>query len=233
PRLTVSLEELKIVNKAPFAGDTLIYANSFSVTVDIMSVIKGEQISVRTISLSDALLNFKVMEDGKANWDIAKPSPPESTPSEPARFKASIDRYSISKSRIRYDDRSLGFFLSMESVEHEGSGDFTQDLFTLSTTTKSEHVRMVYDKVPYIADAKAVIDADFDMDMKGMKFTFKQNKVLLNELAATVDGFVAMPDTNIDMALKFAAPNTDFKTLLSLVPAIYSKDFNGLTASGK
>ncbi|MFM8432486.1 MAG: AsmA-like C-terminal region-containing protein, partial [Bacteroidota bacterium] len=117
-------------------------------------------------------------------------------------------------------------------LEHEGSGDFTQDLFTLSTFTKSQQAFVTYEKIPYVAGAVAEIKADLDMDMKGMKFTFKKNEAKLNDFMISVDGFVAMPDTNIDMELKFATPKTDFKTFLSMIPAIYSNDFKGLTASG-
>jgi hypothetical protein len=42
-----------------------------------------------------------------------------------------------------------------------------------------------------------------------------------------------MPDTNIDMDLKFAARQTEFKSILSLVPAVYTKDFATVKTSGK
>ncbi len=43
--------KLTIVNKAPFEGDTLIRVGSFKATVNIWSVISGDQIKVEGITL--------------------------------------------------------------------------------------------------------------------------------------------------------------------------------------
>ena len=231
PNLSVELTGLSIVNLAPFEGDTLLRANSLGMTLDLMSVIGGDELSIRSVTLDGSVMNFLVTEDGKSNWDIAKPSPP-GAPSEPSAFKASLKRYALSRTRILYDDKSLGFYLLLDGVEHEGSGDFTQDLFTLSTSTTATAATMKYAGIPYISKAKTHILADLEMDMKNFKFVFKDNKVGLNDLQLSVDGFVAMPDTNIDMELKFATDQTDFKTILSMVPAVYANDFASVQTSG-
>ncbi|HRU61174.1 MAG TPA: AsmA-like C-terminal region-containing protein [Bacteroidia bacterium] len=233
PNLSLELENLSVINMAPFAGDTLVYAKSLGITVDIMSVIRGSEINIRSVTVADAVMNFLVTKEGKANWDIAKPSETPTAAGEPSKFKASLKSYTVSNADVTYDDRSLDFYLRLKDVNHAGKGDFTQDLFVLSTTTISPNVAMKYGGVPYIAAAKAEILADLDMDMKQFKFTFKQNQLKLNELELGVDGWVAMPDTNIDMDLKFNAPKADFRNFLSMIPAVYSKDFSSIQANGK
>ncbi len=47
------------------------------------------------------------------------------------------------------------------------------------------------------------------------------------------DGSVAMLDDAYDILLSFNAPKNDFKSFLSLIPTIYSKDFKSLKTSGK
>ena len=42
-----------------------------------------------------------------------------------------------------------------------------------------------------------------------------------------------MPDENMDMDIKFGARKTEFKNILSLVPAVYAKEFEGLKTTGK
>ena len=42
-----------------------------------------------------------------------------------------------------------------------------------------------------------------------------------------------MPDTNIDLDVKFKTNKTEFKSILSLIPAVYSKDFENVKTSGK
>lgn len=233
PNLTVNLSKLSIINLAPFENDTLIYADNLDVTLDIMSVIKGSEMKIKKINLDKPLLNFLVNKDGKANWDIAKSSAPSQSSSSQSPFKASLQKYTINKGVIVYDDQTMPFYLKLSDLNHEGSGDFTQDLFILKTKTNIEKADMSYGGVKYVSGAKTEIIADLDMDMKNMKFSFKENKISLNELNLGVDGWVAMPDTNIDMDLKFNAAKSDFKNFISLIPAIYSANFKDIQSSGK
>ena len=87
--------------------------------------------------------------------------------------------------------------------------------------------------VGYLTKSKTRFKADLDMDMPNMKFTFKENEFDLNELGLTFDGFVSMPKDDIGMDLKFAAKQTEFKSILSLIPSVYSKDFASVKTEGK
>ncbi|HRH66927.1 MAG TPA: AsmA-like C-terminal region-containing protein, partial [Bacteroidia bacterium] len=233
PNFSLRLNELKIINLEPFAGDTLIYTKQLDVTVDLMSVIKGGEIEILSVGLAAPVLNLLVNKEGKANWDIAKPSTGPEAASEPSAFKASLKHYSITDGKITYDDKSLDFYLLLDHVNHQGKGDFTQDLFVLSTHTDATKVDLSYERMKYISGAAATIEADIDMDMKNFKFTFKDNKIHLNELDLGVNGYVSMPDTNIDMDLKFAAAQSEFKNFISMIPAVYSPEFKDLKSSGK
>src|SRR5690606_9521534 len=59
------------------------------------------------------------------------------------------------------------------------------------------------------------------------------NEFGLNDLHLGFEGMIAMPDTNIDMDIKFQARETEFKAILSLIPAVYSKDFATVKTAGK
>src|SRR6185436_6748540 len=151
------------------------------------------------------------------NWDIMKPDKKtENKPEEASSFKVNLQKYSIENGRVLYDDKSLGFLLALNDFNHNGKGDFTQDLFTLVTRTECKELTMAYGGAGYITKAKTDIDASLDMDMKNMRFTFKDNKVLLNALELGFSGWLAMPDTNIDMDLKFSAAKSDFKNFISM-----------------
>ena len=54
----------------------------------------------------------------------------------------------------------------------------------------------------------------------------------LNAIKAAIDGWVALTDEGFDMDLKLNSNEIGFKEVLSLVPAIYSKDFEGLKTDG-
>jgi len=234
PNLSVNIQNLSIINLAPFNGDTLIYARTLGLTIDIMSVISGSEIKIKKIGIDDPVMNFLVNKDLKANWDIAKSSADSKAEAgKPSAFKATLQKYSISNGRILYNDESMPFLLRLSGVNHTGTGDFTQDLFTLVTKTEVAKTDLAYGGVYYISKSKADIDAAIDMDMKNFKFTFKENKILLNELQLGVNGWLAMPDTNIDMDIAFNAAKSDFKNFISIVPAMFSEGFKDIKSSGK
>jgi hypothetical protein len=233
PNLSVSLHDLSIINHEPFRGDTLVYARTVSVTVDLMSVISGKQINISRVLLDAGVLHFLVNKDAKANWDIAKPSPPGAPEGEPSAFKASLKKYEVTGTTIVYDDRTLDFRLQIDGLNHEGKGDFTQDLFVLSTHSDAAELTLNYGGVDYLKKVKTVADADLDMDMKNFKFTFKDNHLVVNDLPVAFSGWLAMPAEDIDMDLKFSTQKSEFKSLISLIPAIYASQFDQLTASGK
>ncbi|TAH42970.1 MAG: membrane assembly protein AsmA [Bacteroidetes bacterium] len=232
PNFSLSIENLSIINLEPFSGDTLIYSKKLNLTVDLMSVIKGDEISIRSVELIEPVMNFLVKKDGRTNWDIAKSEPGAESAASESSFKAKLKRYSVENGRIIYHDESLDFYLAMNGVDHSGKGDFTQDLFELNTQTEVKSTNMTYEKIPYISSAKASIEAKLNMDMKNFKFTFLENKINLNALELGLNGWVAMPDTNIDMELDFSAAKSDFKNFISMIPTLYSKDFESLKSSG-
>jgi hypothetical protein len=121
----------------------------------------------------------------------------------------------------------------LRNFNYTMSGDFTQDVFVLSNLLEIDETTFNMGGVGYLNKVKTRFKADLDMDMPNMKFAFKENELDLNELGLSFDGFVAMPKEDIGMDLKFAAKQTEFKSILSLVPSVYAKDFKDVKTAGK
>lgn len=236
PDLTVEIADVSVINAAPFEGTELANIGRLIATVDIKSVF-GDRIDIKRIGIERPRIHVKVLADGRANWDIAKAdtATASETPSDTAasKFDIGLREYWIEDGRVVYDDASLGFYMDLLGLDHKGSGDFTQDLFTLKTTTHADTVNVVFDGVKYLRNVKTDITADLDMDMPNMKFTFKDNEAAVNQLVLGFDGFVAMPGDPIDMDITWNAKKSDLATLLSLVPAEFATDLKGVTMSGK
>src|SRR5436190_18746884 len=49
PNFSMRIDRLSIVNLEPFAGDTLLFSKSLSLTIDLMSVISGSEIKIKTV----------------------------------------------------------------------------------------------------------------------------------------------------------------------------------------
>lgn len=235
PRATISIKGLSIVGKDHFAKDTLIAASKIDITAGLFSVLKGKDIKVHGLYIQQPRIHLLVNRFGKANWDIAKASTDSSTTDTTAStFKLSLKKYKISNGYLEYSDKQSDTYTELKGLNHSGSGDFTADVFTLSTSTDALSARFVQDGIPYLTNAKADLDAAIQIDNKTNTYRFKTNDIQLNALKLSADGFVQLLDAEtFKMDFRFSSPANDFKHILSMVPALYTKDFAGMKASGE
>ncbi|WP_338812343.1 AsmA-like C-terminal region-containing protein [Bernardetia sp. Wsw4-3y2] len=235
PKLTVQLENISVINRAPFEGDTLLAANNFELALNFMSVFK-DKVEIHSIYADKPLVNVRVLKDGRASYDIYESTATEeTTTADTAAFEIGLEKWNISDGRIRYQDDTLKMIAIIEGLNHTGSGNITTDKYDLSTNTTINDLYINFENVAYIAHRPVSADATLEMDMKNMKFTFKENEFKVNDLPLKMDGWLSMPENtaSILMDLNFSTPETNFKSLLSLIPPVFLKDYEGLEAKGE
>ena len=235
PRASISIEDLRITGVEGFTGDTLLSTKEADIAVNLWSVIGGKDMKVHSIIVNTPRIHALVNKEGKANWDIMKPDTAAAGTSDTATkpFRMQLQRYAINNGYLLYDDQPGNMSSEIINLTHEGSGDFTATLFTLATHTKADAVTFTYGGIPYLLNAKAAIDADIQVDAPVMKFNFSTESIQVNDLKLTTKGFFQLlNDTTYAMDISFNAPSNDFKSILSLVPAVYKKDFDKIKTSG-
>ncbi len=236
PDFRFKINNVCVVGVNEFIDDTLAFIGQLSTDINLKSVINGGPYQINSIVLDKPRLLGKILANGKANWDIAKAS--TDTASVPVdtsttKFSLKLKEFKINDAFIIYDDQEGKMYAKLENMNYSLNGDFTQDNFILSNLLDIAKMTFKMDGINYLNEVKTNMKADIDMDMPKMKFTFKENEFSLNDLTLALDGYLLMPDTNIDMDIKFAAKQTEFKSILSLIPSVYSKDFASVKTSGK
>ncbi|NJM16953.1 MAG: AsmA-like C-terminal region-containing protein, partial [Bacteroidales bacterium] len=99
--------------------------------------------------------------------------------------------------------------------------------------SKTDAVNFKMAGIPYLTNATLDIAMAVAADLINNSFTLKENRFSLNELTLGLDGTLNMPkDMPMNMDFTFVTKETSFKSLLSMVPAIYTKNFAGLKAGG-
>ncbi len=238
PKISISLDELSVVGTGVFAKDTLLSAKTLDASADIISVIKGKNIKVSGVFLQSPRIHALVTKEGQANWDITKKSTDTSTAAAvdtaASEFKMTLKKYAISNGYIQYKDESSDINTEISGLDHEGSGDFTADVFTLSTSTKAKEVNFTYAGIPYLVNTNTAIDADIQVDNTNSKYSFKTDDIVLNNLKLASNGFFQLVnDSTYNMDINFNSPANDFKDILSLIPAVYKSDFDKIKTSGQ
>lgn len=233
PNFSFSIDDVSVAGIGEFKGDTLAYIKNFRFTLDIMTVINKEKYKILQVILTEPKIHALVTKDGKANWDIAKPSTDKTTTSsESSNFAFQINKYAIEKGDIVYEDLKGKTYASVKDLDFSGSGDVTTDVYDFITKTEIASLTYRSGAVAYLSAAKIKADNTVKIDQKNSKYTFANNEINVNDLGLLFDGFVKLNKDNYDLDVKFKSKATTFKSILSLIPAIYSKDFADIKTSG-
>jgi len=234
PKANVSLENLSIVNKAPFEGDTLVSFKELNLKMSLMELFNGdnEPLSIDAISTKDALINIIFNKDGIGNFDIAlknQDKKEDDSNSKPLSLK--IKEYDVENLKFKFTDQASKISMVLDSIYHTGTGDFTNDVLDLDTKTTAK-VSMKMDKVNYMNNVSISLDAILGIDLKNSKYTFKENKAKINELPLEFNGFIQMVEAGQVYDLTFKTPTSSFKNFLGLIPSAYASSIENVKTTG-
>jgi hypothetical protein len=237
PNATIVVNDFSAVGVGEFENDTLAMFDKLLITVNIKSFFT-DKYEVNRIALNNPKVYAKVLADGKANWDIVKDSGNEEKPEEKdstktSSFNLSLDDLSIKNGYIVYEDLEGNMKAVLDNLNFNLSGDMSADITTLKIKSSIEKLAFYMDNIAYLNNAAVNAKMDIAADLKNMKFTLSDNELSLNRIKMNLDGWLAVLDNGYDMDIKLNTPNIEFKDLLSLIPAVYAKDFEKIKTDGE
>ena len=237
PNLTLTLDGLTTTGVDRFAGDTLAAVRHLRVVIDLASALKNAlggsgPIVVRAVELDQPRLRLIALADGTANWDITKQAAatPETKAAKPVSI--SLRRFAIEDGAISLDNRKANLQASLVGYDQTLSGDFSQNLVGVKTKAEADTVNVTFAGIPYLTRVQLALDADARADLARKTYTLHDTELRLNDLRLGVSGSASNAGDNLGLDLAFKAPSTNFRSILSLVPAVYAHDFDKVKTSG-
>ena len=239
PKATISLEDFYLKGVGVFENDTLVSADEISASVNLASIFSDEGFDISKILLDEVSLKAIVLADGTVNWDVMKPGDTaeevvvEDSTAAASPFRIKLQELAIESLNLVYDDRQAGMYACIDDLDAIISGDFGSSRTMLDLDAGIKALTFKMDNVPFLSKAKIAVDMKVDADLENSKFTLDKNTIRLNAIEAAVDGWVALTPEGVDMDVKLNSNSIGFKEILSLVPAMYTQDFEGLRADGQ
>jgi hypothetical protein len=130
------------------------------------------------------------------------------------------------------DDRQSKLEALLVNFDESLSGDFSQSQVAIRTRARADTVSVAFAGIPYLNHVALGLDADVQADLARKSYTLKNTKLSLNKLELEASGSAASAGQRLALDIAFKAPATDFRNILSLVPAIYAHDFDKVKTSG-
>ena len=221
PKASLKIEGLSILNKAPFAGDTLLYVNEISLKMPLSSLTKTDAsaIEINSFVIDEAFINVVSNENGIINTDISKikESSLKEVSDTKSSFAFSVEEYAIKNSILKYTDDFSGVKISLSDFNHNGAGNLSEAITTLQTKTAS-NISFLKGESVYLDNHKISLKADLEIDQEKNKYTFLENTLSVNELLLKFNGFVQSEKMNTIVDITFSTPTSDFENFIALMP---------------
>lgn len=233
PRANVTVDNLSIINKAPFAGDTLAYVGELDLKMSVMELFKdkSEAISIESVTSKNGLINIIFNKDGVGNYDIAIENAKKNNAGQSDPMAFNIKDYAIQNYSFRYYDESSKIKLRIDSLNHSGKGDFAKSKLDL-TTRSTAKISLDVDKTNYMNKVALDLDAVLGIDLDQNRYTFKKNTALINHLPLKFDGSIQIVPAGQQYDLTFSTPSSAFKNFLGLIPSAYSGSLDKVKTTG-
>lgn len=233
PNANVTVDNLVIINKAPFEGDTLLALGELNLKMSIKELFKGknEAINIEGITSKNGLINIIFNKDGLANYDIALKDDKNKDDSKSDPLALNIQNYKVENFEFRYFDEGSKIKMVIDSLNHEGTGDFAAQKLDLVTQSTAK-ISLDMDKVNYMKNVVLTLDAVLGIDLDKSQYTFKKNKALINQLPLEFDGYIKLVDAGQEYDLQFKTPTSAFTNFLGLIPATYAASLDNVKTTG-
>lgn len=231
PDISANVKDFGIVGNAPFENDTLARLDELQIDFNLKSVLFDDYPTLTGVHLNGGSIYIKVLEDGTANYDITYPSE-ETTSTEESNLRIGVDQIEINHLNLVYDDRSLSYFMALGDINAIGNGEFTSEVYELPIELEALIAEINYEGTSYLSNKTFSGETLLNIDMGNMKFTLGEGDFQLNDFLFVLTGYLAIPADDIELDLAFYGKNNEFKSVLSLVPGIYSDSFSSLETSG-
>jgi len=231
PHLSLGLGEVTVTGVGDFEGQPLAAVEELRLVIDLGSVLGGGPYVVRKIALDHPSLSVVIDEQGRSNADIL-PASASSGASDGGALGLDLRAIEVRDGRLEYNDRKGRLFVSAVGLDHDGSGRVSGEILDFDNHTSIEALTVRDGPVTWLKDARLAVDLPVTIEQGSGKITLGQSKIALNDLRVGLAGTVEPRGEDYALGLGFQALDTSFRSLLSLVPAVYTDDFSEVKVAG-
>lgn len=241
PNLNVALKEVMITGKDEFAGDTVVYIPLFEASVNLKSLIAGDELIVNQLLLKNCRIAPTVNSEGKANWDIllssdSQTSATTETPPDEPKGKAErglrLNDIAIENLFITYNDFQHSTYASIADIDLKLNGNFSETNTLIDIFLALQNISYRHQNSVWINKTDLKWQAVIGANLKEMTFDIQKNDLALNDLKLDLTGNIGVGEDKYKLDLQLNAPDTKFASLLAMVPKTLQHYIEGLETSG-
>ncbi|MGQ7870346.1 AsmA family protein [Sunxiuqinia sp. sy24] len=234
PNVMIELQGLTVVGTGDFANDTLISMQSLATDISLSDLFKGEDFTIQSLRLKEAQVNLLASQTGQVNWDIVKPrDQPEAIDESGESMGISLQDIEVRDLSLIYKDEASAMVVALMHANLDASGRMEGTITHFDLDAEVGEFKFEYDSTAYIANTVLKVKSQLMADYDKMNFEFGESTLHLNKLPLDLSGKFEMPSDSMYFDLKFKQPQSDFATLLAMVPQSYQSYLEDIKTTGE
>ncbi len=241
PNLNVAVKQVSISGKEEFKQDTIAYIPLFEASVNLKSLISGNEIIINKVLLKNSRFAPLVTASGKANWDILISSDTTSVSSAQPEASTEKDKedkglvfndIAIEHLQMSYSDLQSSTYAGVEDLNLQLSGNFSASHTLLKLVLTLQDISFRQQDNVWANQMDFAWNTEIGANFEEQVYELQNSNLSINELLLNLDGKVAILKDKYRIDLTMNAPDTKFESLLALIPKNFKHYLDGLNASG-
>ncbi|HKJ42816.1 MAG TPA: AsmA-like C-terminal region-containing protein [Sunxiuqinia sp.] len=236
PNVQVELDNLTVTGKDQFQDDTLANVGSIATAISLGDLFKQKGLKISSLTINNPNIFLLSTEDGLTNWDLAMPedSVPQSNADKGGKSMAiDLQDIDIQNLNLTYKDEASNVLVKLLHSNIQSSGQAEGTVTNFNIDGKVGEFVLNYDSTEYIANTVLKVNSQLSVDYDKMNFILGETSLHLNDLPLAISGRFEMPSDSMYFDLQFKQPQSDFATLLAMVPKSYQSYLEKFKTSGK
>jgi uncharacterized protein involved in outer membrane biogenesis len=231
PDPCITLRGIRVTGQGAFEGQALADIEQLRLTVGLVSVIRGEP-EIRELALVKPSLELRVDSEGRASWDIVPGEDGQPEDEEPSSLSLDLRDIRIEGMNLLYDDAQGYLLADIRGLDHRGDGSVSGDSYRFDNHTSIAALTVRDGAVTWLKDARVQADLPITYDGVTGAVTLGESRIALNELALGFAGSVVPQGEDLLLDLSYHALEASFRSILSLVPGVYTSEFADMQTAG-
>lgn len=235
PQFGLKINGFNLINSVGAeVNDTLLKSQTVIAKLDFDALWNRNELILNDIQLENVALNAFVNAEGKANFDVLISDTTDTSSFKNPFSKIDLRDLTLKNASVSYVDLSSDMRAKLNALNGKLSFEMADDNLSAQIVASSPEVSYYMDSIDYLKNADVKINVPLHYNFNKSLLTLDAAKLVLNGLAAEVNGTVDNSPVNGDVItdLHFTTEKYQLKPLLAMIPKVYTTSLEGMTMDG-
>ena len=229
PQFGLQIEKGNVISKALKdtlweKTDSLARFNKCLVVVNPIDYLTNKKINIKRLSLEDATVYAFRDKQGNANWNITLPDTivdqDTTKTGVPLINEISIDKVSLKRSNIIFDDRDTRIYARMDSANLDLAAQLSKTNSKLKLSFDNKNILFWQDNELLANHIRTVVSTDLEYNNNNKELTLNDTHLSINDVAFDMQGTIRRDSVlrAVDTNIKYSLHAPSLKTVLDMIP---------------